>query len=55
MAIRSDICNDHGVMADVQVNKAQEKIQEGTEGAKNVVQEAADAVGDAVKKVTGQD
>lgn len=39
----------------VQINQAQEAIQEGTEGAKDAVQDVADKVGDAVKKVTGQD
>ncbi|CAL5220312.1 g2300 [Coccomyxa viridis] len=37
------------------INDAQEAIQGGTEGAKDAIQDAADKVGDAVKKVTGQD
>ena len=39
----------------MQINEAQEAIQGGTEGAKDALQDAADKVGDAVKKVTGQD
>lgn len=38
----------------MQINKAQDAIQEGTEGAKEAVQGAADKAGDAIKKVTGQ-
>ncbi|CAK0782858.1 hypothetical protein CVIRNUC_006053 [Coccomyxa viridis] len=37
------------------VNEAQEKLQEGTEGAKDAVKGAVDKAGDAIKKVTGQD
>ena len=37
------------------MNKAQDTIQEGTEGAKDAVKGAADKAGDAIKKVTGQD
>ena len=39
----------------MQINEAQEAIQEGTEGAKDAVKGAVDKAGDAIKKVTGQD